>query len=109
MPFKREVQGEKIREGLFRRLVHVGDLMTVVLDFTDGPWVEAEPPHQHPHVQTCYIVSGKIIFYCEGEDPVTLQAGDMFFVPPDTDHSIKLLSESARLVDSFNPKRVDFL
>lgn len=100
---------EPIRPGLERRLCHTGDLMTAVLDFSDGPWTEPEPPHKHPHVQTCYLAAGEIIFYCEGEPDQHLVAGDMFSVPSNKLHSIKLLSKTARLVDSFNPIRQDFL
>lgn len=104
-----ETPSETVREGLRRKLVHVGDLMTVVIDFSGGPWEEPEPPHSHPHVQTCYIAAGELIFYCEGEPDQRLRAGDMFFVPSGKKHTIKLLSERARLVDSFNPIREDFL
>ena len=68
-----------------------------------------EPPHSHPHVQTSYIASGEIIFYCEGEPDQHLKAGDMFEVPSGKLHTIKLLTEKARLVDSFSPIREDFL
>jgi mannose-6-phosphate isomerase-like protein (cupin superfamily) len=98
-----------VRPGLYRRLIVMGDLMTVILDFTDGPWKEPEPPHSHPHVQTCYIADGEIIFYCEDEPDQHLTAGDVFAVPPGKKHTIKLLSKTARLVDNFNPVRQDFL
>lgn len=104
-----EVDAHVVREGLERKIVHTGDLMTVLLDFSDGPWKEKEPPHSHPHVQTSYIASGEIIFYCEGEPDQHLKAGDMFEVPSGKLHTIKLLSEKARLVDSFSPIREDFL
>jgi len=99
----------RVREGLDRTIIRTGDLMTVLLDFSDGPWEEKEPPHSHPHVQTSYIASGEIIFYCEDEPDQHLVAGDMFAVPPGKLHTIKLLTKSARLVDSFNPIREDFL
>jgi len=38
----------------------------------------------------------------------TWWAGDMFAVPPEKKHTIKLLTEKVRLVDSFNPIREDF-
>ncbi|MGD9929148.1 MAG: cupin domain-containing protein [Mangrovibacterium sp.] len=100
---------EKVREGLERKIIHTNNLMTVLIDFSDGPWSEPEPPHSHPHEQTSYVASGEIIFFCEGEDPVRLKAGDMFAVASGKKHTIQLLSEKARLVDSFNPIREDFL
>lgn len=100
---------ETVRDGLQRKIVFTGDLMTVLLDFSDGPWKEKEPPHKHPHVQTSYIAEGEIIFYCEGEPDEHLKAGDMFVVPSGKLHTIKLLTKKARLIDSFNPIREDFL
>jgi mannose-6-phosphate isomerase-like protein (cupin superfamily) len=99
----------EVRPGLYRRLIVMGDLMTVVLDFTDGPWPEPEPPHSHPHVQTCFLAEGEIIFYCEDESDQHLKAGDVFAVPSGKKHTIKLLTKTARLVDNFNPVREDFL
>ncbi|MEP0418045.1 MAG: cupin domain-containing protein [Cyclobacteriaceae bacterium] len=103
-----ETPAEKVREGLERKIIFTGELMTVVIDFTDGPWAEAELPHSHPHVQTSYVASGEIIFYCEGEKDQHLKAGDIIAVPSGKKHIIKLLTTQARLVDSFNPLREDF-
>jgi quercetin dioxygenase-like cupin family protein len=104
-----EVPFEQVREGLQRKIIHLDQLMTVLLDFSDGPWAKPEPPHSHPHEQTSYIAAGEVIFYCEGEPDQHLKAGDMFFVPSGKLHSIKLLTSYARLVDSFSPLREDFL
>ncbi|MFY0651173.1 MAG: cupin domain-containing protein [Cyclobacteriaceae bacterium] len=104
-----ETPAEKVREGLERKIVHTGDLMTVLIDFTDGPWEEKEPPHSHPHVQTSYVAEGEIIFFCEGEPDEHLKAGDMFVVPSGKKHTVKLLTKNVRLVDSFSPIREDFL
>lgn len=104
-----KVSYEEVREGLKRKIIHTSNLMTVLIDFTDGPWEEAEPPHSHPHEQTSYVAEGEIIFYCEGEPDEKLKAGDMFAVPSGKKHTIKLLSKTARLIDSFNPVREDFL
>lgn len=104
-----EVPYEKVREGLERKIIHTNDLMTVLIDFTDGPWDEPEPPHSHRHEQTSYVAAGEIIFYCEGEPDQHLKAGDMFAVPSGKKHTVKLLTEKVRLVDSFNPIREDFL
>jgi quercetin dioxygenase-like cupin family protein len=104
-----EVPYEKVREGLERKIIHTKDLMTVLIDFTDGPWDEPEPPHSHPHEQTSYVAEGEIVFYCEDEPDQHLKAGDMFAVPSGKKHTVKLLTEKVRLVDSFNPVREDFI
>ena len=104
-----EVSYTKVNERTKRKLIHTDNLMTVIVDFDGGPWPEADPMHNHPHEQTSYVAEGEVIFYCEGEEDQHLAAGDMFAVPPYKMHSVKLLSKTARLVDSFNPIREDFL
>jgi len=104
-----ETPYDVVREGLQQKIIHEKELMNVLIDFTDGPWEEKEPPHNHPHEQTSYIAKGEIIFYCEGEPDQFLKEGDMFVVPSGKMHTIKLLSKEARLVDSFTPLRADFL
>jgi quercetin dioxygenase-like cupin family protein len=100
---------EKVRSGLERRIIYTPNLMTVIVDFSDGPWTEAEPFHSHPHEQTSYVASGEIILYCEDEEEQHLQEGDMFAVPSAKKHTIRLLSNQARLIDSFNPIRQEFI
>jgi quercetin dioxygenase-like cupin family protein len=100
---------EIVREGLERRIIYTPNLMTVIVDFTDGPWAEAEPFHSHPHEQTSYVASGELIFYCEGEPDRHLQTGDLFAVASGKKHTIKVLSATARLIDSFNPVRQEFI
>lgn len=104
-----EVNYTEVNDRTKRKLIQTDNLMTVIVDFTEGPWIEADPYHNHPHEQTSYVAEGEIVFYCEGEPGQHLIAGDMFAVPPYKMHSIKLLSRTARLVDSFNPVREDFL
>lgn len=104
-----EISYEEVKEGLQRKIINTENLMTVLIDFSNGPWKEAEPPHSHPHEQTSYVAEGEIIFYCEGEPDHHLKAGDMFAVPSGKKHTIKLLTKNARLVDSFNPIREEFL
>ena len=105
----KDVPYEVVREGLQRKIIHTKNLMTVFIDFTDGPWDRPEPPHSHTHEQTSYVAEGEILFLCEGEDDQHLQAGDMFAVPSGIKHTVQLLTQKVRLVDSFNPVREDFL
>lgn len=109
MPVSRiaDVIAEEFRDGATRRLVHTDHLMVVVIDFFNGPWPEPDPYHQHLHEQVTYIASGEILFLCEGEKDQMLQAGDLFTVPSNKAHTIRLLSKEARLIDSFTPIRED--
>ena len=100
---------QTVRKGLSRRLAHTDHLMTVVIDFSDGPWTEPEPLQSHVHEQITYVAEGEILFFCEGEKEERLTSGDMFWVPSGKKHGIQLLTPTARLIDSFNPIREDFL
>lgn len=102
-------EGTVVRPGFSRKIIRTGTLMTVVLDVTGGPWAEADPMHAHPHEQVSYVASGEVLFLSEGAEPRHLRAGDLFAVASGVPHSIRLLSESARLVDTFHPIRGDFL
>lgn len=104
-----ETPARRVKDGLERKIIHAGRLMTAVLDFTNGPWPEPEPPHSHPHEQTSYVAEGEIEFFCEDEPPQHLKTGDVFCVPSGKKHTIRLLTPKVRLVDNFTPLREDFL
>ena len=98
----------EISPGVFRKFVHLENLMTAIIDFTNGPWAQPEPPHAHPHEQTTYVAKGELIDYI-GNEEYHLEEGDLFFVPSNVPHTVKILSKNVRLIDSFNPIRTDFL
>ncbi|HEX6225284.1 MAG TPA: cupin domain-containing protein [Chryseolinea sp.] len=98
-----------VKDGVERRLIHTNGLMTAVIDFLNGPWQQPDPPHSHVHEQTTYVAEGEIIFFCEGEPEQRLKAGDMFSVPSGKEHTIQLLTKTAKLIDSFTPIRQEFL
>lgn len=104
-----ETSAYKVNECLERKIIHGDNLMTVILDFSNGPWSEPEPLHSHFHEQTSYVVEGEILFICENEPSHRLKAGDAFFVSSDKKHGIQLLTEKVRLIDNFTPVREDFL
>jgi len=99
---------ETIGEKRTRYLTQTDNLMMVVIDFNDGPTSEPDPPHDHPHEQVSYVAAGEIIVFLDGE-PTQLGPGDIFTVPPNIPHSVQLLTEHVRLVDTFTPLREDFL
>lgn len=104
-----EVPYEIVNERLKRKLIHTENLMMVLADFSDGPWPEEDPLHNHPHEQITLVVNGEVIFYVEGEKEQLMKSGDMIAVPPFQKHAIKLISKTARLIDTFTPVREDFL
>ncbi len=85
-------------------LVHSQDLMLVAVKFESGAIGEK---HQHPHVQTSYVQSGKFL-YTIGERQEILTAGDGCVVPSLVLHGCECI-EAGILIDSFTPRRDDFL
>ena len=63
--------------------------------------------HSHPHIQTTYVQSGKFEFTVDGETKV-LEPGDAMTIAGDLVHGCVCLEEG-RLIDSFTPRRDDFL
>ena len=98
----------KIREGAERRLGHTDNLMIVVVDFYDGPKEQPDPPHSHPHEQVSYVAKGDILVII-GDQETRLGPGDIYLIPSGVPHTIRLLTEHARLVDCFTPIREDFI
>ena len=103
-----ETTPQAIAEGRTRILARTDRLMTAVIDFRDGPTDKPDPPHSHPHEQITYVAEGEI-FFCTEKEKHHLRAGDLFTVPGNVPHSIQLLTDKVRLVDTFTPIREDFL
>jgi quercetin dioxygenase-like cupin family protein len=63
--------------------------------------------HNHPHVQSTFVESGRFQFTVD--DVVTeIGPGDSFVIPSNSIHGCVCL-EPGRLVDCFTPRRDDFL
>ena len=103
-----EAAKQTIADRRTRFLAHTERLMTAVIDFSDGPTSEPDPPHSHPHEQITYVAEGEI-FFCTDNEKHHLRMGDLFTVPGDVPHSVQLLTPKVRLVDTFTPIRKDFL
>lgn len=63
--------------------------------------------HNHPHVQSTFVESGRFVFSVDGVE-TEVSAGDSFVVPSNAVHGCVCV-EPGRLVDSFTPRRDDFL
>lgn len=63
--------------------------------------------HSHPHAQSTYVESGKFRFSIN-EDSFEVSAGDSFVIPSNAKHGCLCL-EAGKLVDTFTPRRDDFL
>lgn len=81
------------------------DLMVVAFRFAAAGAVGA--PHNHPHVQSTYVESGRFLFTLGGEER-EVGPGDSFVIPSQMIHGCVCL-EPGKLIDCFTPRRDDFL
>jgi len=63
--------------------------------------------HNHPHVQSTYVESGRFEFTLDGER-IQVGQGDSFVIPSHAEHGCRCI-EPGRLIDTFTPRRDDFL
>lgn len=81
------------------------NLMVVAFRFSEVGAIGAL--HDHPHVQSTYVESGWFRFAL-GEEEKDVGPVDSFVVPSGLTHGCTCL-EPGTLVDSFTPRRDDFL
>ena len=63
--------------------------------------------HNHPHVQSTYVESGRFSFTV-GDQTFDVGPGDSFVIPSNAVHGCRCL-EPGTLIDTFAPRRDDFL
>jgi quercetin dioxygenase-like cupin family protein len=91
--------------GVRRRIMgHVPEMMLVEVAFQAGA---IGPIHSHPHTQASYVAEGRFEVTIDGTTQ-NLSAGESFVVAPGLPHGVLAL-EAGRLIDSFAPRRDDFL
>jgi len=92
-------------EGARRRvLAHEPQMMMVEFDFQAGA---VGALHSHPHIQSTYVAAGVFEFTVDGET-ITLKAGDSLIIPSNAVHGC-VATEPGTLIDTFTPRRDDFL
>lgn len=63
--------------------------------------------HNHPHVQSTFVRSGRFRFSID-ETEFDVGPGDSFMIPSEARHGCVCV-EAGELIDSFSPRRDDFL
>ena len=63
--------------------------------------------HHHAHIQASYVRSGRFRFFVGGEER-EIGPGDSLTIPSNVEHGCICL-EAGELIDSFTPRRDDFL
>jgi quercetin dioxygenase-like cupin family protein len=64
------------------------EVLQARVDFAPGA---AFPMHKHPGEEIIYVLDGTLQYEVEGSPPVTLNEGDVLFVPADTMHAARNL------------------
>lgn len=80
------------------------ELMVVSFAFEEGA---KGALHSHPHVQSTYVKTGKFRFSVAGNS-FDVKPGDSFVIPSGAEHGCTCL-EPGELIDTFTPRRDDFL
>ena len=92
-------------DGSTRRVVlDLPGLMLVEFTFVKGG---VGPLHSHPHVQSSYIAEGVFDVTIDGVTQ-RIAAGGAYIVPSGLVHGVVAV-EAGKLIDSFTPRREDFL
>ncbi len=85
-------------------LAENSDLMVVSFAFEAG----AEGSlHSHPHVQSTFVREGRFRFTLE-DKTFEVGPGDSFVIPSGAEHG-RVCLETGELIDTFTPRRDDFL
>ena len=87
-----------------RVLLSLPELMLVEFAFDKGG---VGALHSHPHVQASYVAAGVFEVIIDGKTE-TIAAGGGYIVPSGKVHGVRAL-EAGRLIDTFTPRRDDFL
>jgi quercetin dioxygenase-like cupin family protein len=105
MPFVKSFPAVDAGHGVTRRVVADSPaLMVVEVAFGAGG---IGLPHSHPHLQATFVKSGRFAFTIAGET-FEVGPGDAFVIPSGSTHGCRAI-EPGVLIDSFAPRRDDFL
>lgn len=80
------------------------ELMVVAFTFEQGAEGKL---HNHPHVQSTYVKQGRFVFTVDGIE-TEVGPGDSFVIPTLAVHGCRCV-EPGQLIDTFTPRRDDFL
>lgn len=104
--FAQPTEGKVTRlDGSSRRVIlDLPDLMLVEFTFEKGG---IGALHSHPHRQSSYVAEGVFEVTIDGVTQ-TIGKGGAYIVPAGLVHGVTAL-EAGKLIDSFTPRRDDFL
>jgi quercetin dioxygenase-like cupin family protein len=62
------------------------EAVQVLVEFAPGA---AFPAHSHPGEELVYVTEGSLEYAIDGRPPVTLEAGDVLFIPAGAVHAVR--------------------
>ena len=90
--------------GAFRRVLADGDRM-MVIEWTMNAGVVV-PLHNHPHEQSGYVISGEMVFTCDGKEN-RIMPGMGYAVAGNVPHGARFPVPTV-IIDIFSPPREDY-
>lgn len=66
------------------------EVIQVLVEFAPGV---SFPRHSHPGEEIVYVTAGSLIYEVEGKPPVTLDAGDVLFIPAGAVHAVRNIGD----------------
>ena len=103
-----EVKNMRFKElapGIRLRAVHLNNLTVTFVELDEGAHL---PVHSHPHEQISYIQTGILRLTVDGK-AYDLSAGMVLTIPGGVPHSGTVIEGPVFAVDSFSPKREDYV
>ena len=91
--------------GIRLRAVHLDKLTVTFVELDSGARL---PQHSHPHEQISYIARGTLRLTVDGK-PYDVAAGQALTIPGGVPHSGEVIEGPVFAVDSFSPKRQDYV
>ena len=65
------------------------------------------PRHRHPHEQTGYVITGRMIFRIDDEQ-FEAEPGDSWNILSNVEHDVEVLEDTV-VIEVFSPAREDYL
>ncbi|MBN2550968.1 MAG: cupin domain-containing protein [Anaerolineales bacterium] len=90
--------------GVYARTFWGDKLMLAVVNLEADAVI---PEHSHPHEQGGIVLEGELEFNIAGEIRM-LHSGDIYIIPGDVVHSVKVGPAAARVMDIFVPVREEY-
>jgi quercetin dioxygenase-like cupin family protein len=94
-----------VSPGIVRKTL-VSGARTLMTEFRLKKGAEL-PAHSHPHEQTGYLVSGRMVLTI-GNEVNEMREGDSWVIPGNVTHRAEVLADSLA-VEIFSPVREDYL